>query len=372
MKIAFLCKRRYTGKDALADRYGRLYELPKQLALLGHEVRVYCLDYHGHSPTQESQIELAQGSLLWRCGAIGGWRCLLAMAYLLQLRTQLGRFQPDVIIGASDIPHAALATWVSARLGVPCVLDLYDNFESFGQAKIPGFKWLLNKSLERSDLVLAVTHSLARKVNGGMRLRRPVVFLPNGVDPAVFHPGSCDDARARLGLPTGVKLVGTAGGLSRMKGLAVVYAAWQELTMRRDDVHLVLAGPIEAGFPPPNGERVHYLGNLPSHAVADLFRSLDVGVVPIADSDFGRYCFPQKVYEMLASELPLVVADVGEMQLLFSDIPGVLFPADDHVGLGKAIERQLLSPKGTDVPVKDWAVLAAELEPLLKNLCEQH
>jgi len=35
MKIAFLCKRRYMDKDVVADRYGRLYEIPYQLSRLG-------------------------------------------------------------------------------------------------------------------------------------------------------------------------------------------------------------------------------------------------------------------------------------------------------------------------------------------------
>ena len=44
MRIAFLCKRHYTGKDVITDRFGRLYEIPHQLALLGHEVKAWCLD----------------------------------------------------------------------------------------------------------------------------------------------------------------------------------------------------------------------------------------------------------------------------------------------------------------------------------------
>lgn len=371
MKIAFLCKRRYTGKDALVDRYGRLYELPRQLALLGHDVRVFCLDYHGSGALQETQVEVARGNLRWLCAAIGGWRRLMAPAYLLRLRMELGRFQPDIVVGASDIPHVVLAAWASNRLGVPCVADLYDNFESFGQAKVPGFKWLLNKALRHSDLVVAVTRSLAAKVDDHRGACRAAIVLPNGVDLSVFHPGDSEQARVRLGLPTGVKLVGTAGGLSRMKGLAVVYDAWQQLAVRRDDVHLVLAGPIEAGFPPPSGERVHYLGELQNHAVADLFRSLDVGIIPIQDSDFGRYCFPQKAYEMLATELPLVVADVGEMHALFSGFPDVLFPAGVDDGLVEAIERQLLSRRVADIPVKDWAALAEDIEPALRSLYRQ-
>jgi hypothetical protein len=36
MRMAFLCKRHYMGKDVIADRYARLYEIPYQLVKLGH------------------------------------------------------------------------------------------------------------------------------------------------------------------------------------------------------------------------------------------------------------------------------------------------------------------------------------------------
>ena len=32
MRIAYLCKRHYMGKDVVLDRYARLYEIPFQLA----------------------------------------------------------------------------------------------------------------------------------------------------------------------------------------------------------------------------------------------------------------------------------------------------------------------------------------------------
>lgn len=45
MRIAVFWKRRYMGQDVISDRYARLYELPRGLAELGHEVRVFCLSY---------------------------------------------------------------------------------------------------------------------------------------------------------------------------------------------------------------------------------------------------------------------------------------------------------------------------------------
>lgn len=39
MRILCLFKRRYMRKDVIVDRYARLYELPRQLALRGHRAR---------------------------------------------------------------------------------------------------------------------------------------------------------------------------------------------------------------------------------------------------------------------------------------------------------------------------------------------
>jgi hypothetical protein len=44
MKIHLLCKRYYTRKDLIRDRFGRLYHLPVQLSRLGLQVSVTAID----------------------------------------------------------------------------------------------------------------------------------------------------------------------------------------------------------------------------------------------------------------------------------------------------------------------------------------
>ena len=45
MRILFLGKRHYTNKDALAERFGRIYQLPRYWAAAGHDVRLRLLEY---------------------------------------------------------------------------------------------------------------------------------------------------------------------------------------------------------------------------------------------------------------------------------------------------------------------------------------
>lgn len=372
MRIAFLCKRHYTGKDVITDRFGRLYEIPHQLALLGHEIKAWCLDYHGKQDEQLLQHDLEFGYLAWSSTALKGMRLLRLLAYLSKLKRDIEIFKPDIIIGASDIPHVFLATYVAKQLNIPCVIDLYDNFESFGQARIPYFKTLLKYAIRQAHLVITVSQLLKEKVQRDYSPICPVCVMTNGVNKNLFSIGSKHTARERLGLPLNVKLIGTAGGLSRMKGVDTIYSAWSKLEQTHPDLHLILAGSVEANLPIPNSNRVHYLGVLSERDVITLFQALDVGIISLQDSAFGRYCFPQKMYEMLACGLAIVATDVGVMSGHLHQFPQLLYKANDSAQLTKTLEYQLTQNILPELSILDWRELVTSIEPFLKELIISH
>ena len=355
------------GKDVILDRYARLYEIPLQLAKLGHEVRGYCLDYY-RSDEGSWTHSAEPGSLKWASCSLGGLRAVALLRYPHHLLQRLRQFQPDILIGASDIPHVALARRLSRQLHVPYAVDLYDNFEGFGQAKIPGFVSALRRATREAGLVTTTSELLKQLVETEYRARGIVVSMPSSVDKGVFHPVDKIRARQDLGLPLNAKLIGTAGGLYREKGIAPLFAAWQTIAAMRADVHLVLAGPTESGLPLPIGERVHYLGALPHAKIAELFGALDVGVISVLDTSFGRYCFPQKAYEMLACGLAVVAADVGALSDLFLNTPQLLFRSNDADSLANAVLSQLQRPTAVDLPIPDWHELITSMETSLARV----
>jgi glycosyltransferase involved in cell wall biosynthesis len=365
MRIAFLCKRQYMGKDVIADRYARLYEMPFQLARLGHTVGGFCLSYQGHDKGRWEH-DAQPGSLTWESRSLGRMKVTALFAYPHRMLHRLREFAPDLLIGASDIPHVALSAWLAKRLDIPYAVDLYDNFEGFGQARIPGMIPALRHAVRRAALVTTTSQPLKDLVIGSYSAHGEVIAMPSTVDKAVFRPMDRMTCRQSLGLPANVKLIGTAGGLYRDKGVGTLYAAWNFIAQQRNDVHLVLAGPVDPGFPPPTGERIHQLGMLPHARTAELFNALDVGAICIRDTPFGRYCFPQKAYEMLACKLPVAAARVGAMIQLLADVPSGQYDADDAEGLAHALLAQLDRPTVADVPIEDWAQLIGALEPRLR------
>lgn len=360
MRIAFLCKRRYMGKDVIDDRYARLYEIPHQLARRGHAVHAFCAGYQGQEAGSFSH-DAAPGVLAWTAETLA-LTSFRSIAYPMRVLRQLQSIKPDVIIGASDIPHIVLAAWLARQLDIPYVADLYDNFESFGQARVPGAKFALRKAVQHANLVWATSQPLADKVKRDYHARGLVKAVPSTVDTSLFRRRDKRTCREALGLPKDAVLIGTAGALFADRGIATVYEAWNQMSGADSRLHLVLAGPADPSCPPPVGDRVLYLGMLSHTDTATLFAALDVGILYLRDTPFGRFCFPQKAYEMVACGLPIAAARVGAIIDFFAGDSTGLYEPDDAASLVAGVLRRLNSAKPSEMPVRSWTELASELD----------
>ncbi|GMQ54257.1 glycosyltransferase family 4 protein [Halopseudomonas aestusnigri] len=364
MNILFVCKRYYTAKDVIRDQFGRLYEIPRQLSALGHEVTVLCLDYRGKDPVASAGQQFDENGVRWLVVSL---RDVLRMRFRA-IHKQLKGLGPDVVIGSSDIPCLWLSRLLARRERVPYIVDLYDNYQSFGQARIPGFRLALRLSIRDARGVLAVSGPLKEKVVRDFAPKAPVVVLNNGISRSVFCEGDRLKARNALGLPLEAHLIGTAGNLSAMKGLDTVYAAWPALESVADDLYLVLAGKVDPELPVPLSARVIYLGELAEHQVAELFRALDLGIIPAHDSEFGRYCFPQKLFEMVGCGLPVVAARVGAIAETLQAFPGLLFTPGDADSLRWAVTSQLAGAQHVAVAVDEWPDLVKRIDQLISQV----
>ena len=100
-----------------------------------------------------------------------------------------------------------------------------------------------------------------------------------------------------------------------------------------------------------------------------IFNAFDVGVICNRESIFGRFCFPQKAYEMLACGIPVVAADVGSMTELFADHKEFLYTPGKHQILAQTLRKSLQS--STTVPIikiPTWADLAENIASLFKKI----
>jgi glycosyltransferase involved in cell wall biosynthesis len=144
--------------------------------------------------------------------------------------------------------------------------------------------------------------------------------------------------------------------------------AFKSLAATNARLHLVLAGTANAQSPLPSGERIHYLGQLPHDRIPLFNAALDVGVICIRDTPFGRYSFPQKAYEMAAARIPLVVAAVGAMRDVFEPWPQCLYDPAQPDSLRQTLARQIVEPIIPVPGIPDWDSQAERWEKMLQAL----
>ncbi|MCZ6773755.1 MAG: glycosyltransferase [Proteobacteria bacterium] len=367
MKIFFITKRQYMLKDLLDDRFGRLSELALGLADLGHEVAGTVLSY-SVCPEGEYRIKSQKTGkeVAWNSFNAGRFRPF-GLARFARSALHLARaFKPDLIVASSDTFYIVLGWRLAHRVGVPFVADLYDNYESFSSARIPGLLPLYRYAIKAADGAMCISQPLATYLRTSCGRAGPIIVVENAIDAEVFHRRDRAECRRRLGLPEGALIVGTAGALYRNRNIEVLLRAFDILIGRRDDVVLALAGPRDIEI--PDHPQVHDSGVLDWHDVANFVNALDVGVICNRDSAFGNFCFPQKAYEMIGCEIPICAAAVGSMKLLLEDWQQCLFEPDNAEGLAHVIEEQFARPIWPALAVPTWGGLARRTACFLESV----
>jgi glycosyltransferase involved in cell wall biosynthesis len=370
MRVLFLTKQQYMGKDLLRDRFGRFYEFPRVLAGHGHQVRGVCLKYWddgvkaGAQPQYLDDVEWQSFKLGWN------WPAAFFRHYQ-RLMEMASDFAPEIVVGASDAVHVMLAASLSSKIGIPLAVDLYDDFESYGATKLPCFKTGLKRGILKASAISTVSNNLAKKVKYQYRATGIVRTISNAICPEIFHPTDKRLARRKLRLPESGLLIGTAGALTANRGLKTLFEAFNELSSARDNVYLVLAGRTESDFPIQLNDKIYYLGELAHADVGDFFNALDVGIVCNRRNQFADYGFPQKYYEMIGCRLPVVAARVGAMQNLLVGYENCLYEPDQADSLADAVNKQINKPCVMNIAVPTWKDRGTDFQQLLEAVLKR-
>lgn len=315
------------GRDLLTRPYGRFYYLPKVLSERGHEVYVALLDYR-----PQRSVVLRQGGVTWI--SVSVWYGVVG--YVYRVNQLIEQVSPDWVGGFSDTYFGIIAQWVTARRGIACMIDAYDNYESYAPWLTPLHR-LWRSAVAKADLVTAAGPNLAEYL-GRERGGRPTQVVPMAPDPG-FSPRDRQECRSRLGLPVDTKLVGYCGAVYPSRGMEVLFDAYEMLLRNLPDVRLVLSGrkhPRVTLHP-----KALWLGQLPDNDVPVLLNSFDVAVVMNQASAFGNYSYPVKLYEAMSCHIPVVASHTPATRWVLQEHRELLVEPDDGGQLCKRIEAVL-------------------------------
>ena len=349
------------AKDLIGDRFGRLWHFAHYWATRGHDVRVLCLSYANESEglLRVDDVE-GEGSVEWMSINAGALRVPNLCRYFSLARRTAFSFEPDVVVASSDSIYIVLGERVAAACGAMFVADLYDDYEVFAAARIPGVRSLYRRSLRQASLVTCVSEPLRQQVRESLGRCGATLVVENAVDKSAFYPRDKTVSRERFKLPLDATVIGTAGALTASRGINVLYEAFTSLARADDSLVLAVAGPRDVAI--PDHPRLIDLGELAWSEVPAFLSALDVGVVCNKDTRFARYCFPQKAYEMLACGLTVVGADVGVMSSLFGEAPQCLFEPGDPKSLEGCLRQSIVEAARPDISIPTWNELSQRLE----------
>ncbi|NQT00363.1 MAG: glycosyltransferase, partial [Candidatus Omnitrophica bacterium] len=205
IRILVITKRQYTHKDLLDDQFGRLRELPLQLALRKCGVFGLCLSYR-----KKKEGRMSDGPVEWESINAG----LLKIPGLIRFFRRASQLaaKADGIWACSDSIYGIIVCLLASKYRIPLAFDLYDNFEYFLAARLPVIKQLYRRAIRKSQAVTCVSRPLVRLVTSYGK-KEAVFVIENGVRKDLFRPMDKKTCRESLGLPQHVRLVGTAGAL---------------------------------------------------------------------------------------------------------------------------------------------------------------
>jgi len=321
MKLLFLSKRRPQNRDLIERPYGRFYNLPVQMAMQGHEVRVLLADYQA-GPS----LDTRQDGVQWYS------RALLTnpFQYYRQAKRLIQEHDIDWVIGCSDTYYGIMASQLGSSTGCKSLIDAYDNYEAYiGWAKPLHALW--RRAISRADAVTAAGPGLLQKM-----VPHDYAGIARVVPMAADDSFSATDkvlARQALNLPADKQLIGYCGSAEKSRGISQFLEIVETLADTRPEVQFLFSGRVDPSLNLP-GNATH-LGFLDDALMPAMVNALDVAVAYNLSSSFGEYSHPVKIYEALSCGVPVLASRTQATQWMLDASPQYLFDsqqAQDFIG----------------------------------------
>ncbi|WP_456415024.1 glycosyltransferase family 4 protein [Thiolapillus sp.] len=277
-----------SGRNLPSSRY-RIRQHIAPLAGLGVSVKEYCpaIDKWAGVPGKPHGLTNRQ----------------VLPVYALWQGVKLGARLPGLLKS-----HAADVTWLNKELlpgyptleswlGKPLIADIDDAIwltPPFGNR-------VARKLAQHADVLIVGNEYLA---NWFERYNRNIHIVPTAIDTRLFQP------RGSMERTESVFTIGWIGSQGNLAYLESIEDGLVEVCKRCVDARLLVVSDRRPGFRRLGVDKVVYRPWRESNEVADI-QDMDVGLMPLPDSEWGRGKCAFKMLQYMAMEKPVVVSPVG-------------------------------------------------------------
>lgn len=364
----------------------RHYDLARRLAALGHPVTIFAASF-SHLTGRDERIS---GTRLTRSEWFGPvrfvwlrtvryrgntWRRQLNMLSFLAvfLVVQIRGGRPDVIIGSTVHPFAALGAWIVARArGARFVFEIRDlwpqTLVDLGAIRVgsPGERLLRGLEaflVRRASVVVALLPGMRDYLAERGLPAEHVVYIPNGVDLDAFDAAVPDTEPPPEGVARAAAeivrfrerrrfVLGYIGSFGRVNRVDVVLKAAllaEERSPGRIGLVLVGDGPARSALVEQAGASpaVAVCESIPKRSVPGILRAFDGAVVHATATPVYRYGISfNKIFEYMAAARPVVFACESAYDPVVAAGAGLTTAPDDPSVLADAFLALAAMPPG--------------------------
>jgi glycosyltransferase involved in cell wall biosynthesis len=307
----------------LAPRYGgpskACWETARAVAQLGHKVSIYTTNQDG-----PGILPVPTDAPVWREGVEVRYFPIQPPKYwgtswsLARALRQKIKAVDLVHVHNLYLFHDLMAGYYCRILGVPYLIQPHGSLDPFIYRRHRGRKRFMewgfqNRAIREASAILFTTAE-ERELATPFIFGTPGLVVPLGIGADEFaampEPGSFRRRHPEIG---DKRLILFFGRINFKKGLDILAQAFGAVGRRRQDVHLVIAGPDNEGWgarvrtwleAEGMGERATFTGMLLGPDKLAVLRDASMFVLPSYSENFGL-----AVIEAMAAGLPVIISD---------------------------------------------------------------
>lgn len=300
----------------------------------GHQVTIFAPNFPGHKDSETNVMRLPSLKYL------NNPPLYAAVLGTPRSTWKLTRKHFDVLHAHSPASVGLLAYLTASTKRLPLIYTYHTSITDYthyvkfigGTSLIKqAAGWFSKASTNLGDQVVVPSPKFHRLLLN-QKVKQPITVIPNGIDLSMFktvkNPGAL---RNRLGLSPDAQIMLTVGRMDPEKRLEFIVEAFDLLSERVPNVHLVFAGDgsarksVEAKASATRArDRIHFLGMVNRADLPDIFHDASVFL-----SASTTEVHPISVIEAIASGLPMVaVQDEAFEGMLEDGMNGYTVPLD--------------------------------------------
>jgi len=271
--------------------------------------------------------------------------------------------QPEIVHAASNYVTALPALIAARRLGVPFVYEVRGFWEVTRSSRDEAFentpKYRFMQFFEglvarQADRVITITTAMKEELIGRGVLAENIAIAFNSVDPERFVPRPRDTALAqRLGLPSGIPIIGYIGSFVDYEGLDDLVEAAHRLKQTGYDFRLLLVGDgaiFEALKTQIDTlqltDRVLLTGRVPHDEVENYYSLVDIAPFPRKPWEVCELVSPLKPFEAMALQKAVVVSSTRALnEIVTNGSNGLVFEKGNVESLRAALQAVITDPQ---------------------------